>query len=235
MRWRRQDPIAWGCRRPGSIGSCRKLLPVRGHRHWRKFFSFEINAKRLGLMRSLSAAQSRSIRRASQSKRRGDRRGFKAIAERSGADARGPSVVLQCRHGGDRGGRLGDLAQQRPDALFIAGDSFFASRAVQLATAALRERIPASFTSRPMVEAGLLMNYGTDIADMFPQVGAASGYPERAPVVADLPVFSPSNSILASTQRRPAHWSHRVAGRFVDRRRGDRITSFAMRQFMVVE
>ena len=37
------------------------------------------------------------------------------------------------------------FGRERPDALFVAGDSFFYSRRVQLATLAARERIPAAY------------------------------------------------------------------------------------------
>ena len=37
------------------------------------------------------------------------------------------------------------LARERPDALFVAADSFFASRRVQFATLAARDRIPAAY------------------------------------------------------------------------------------------
>jgi ABC-type uncharacterized transport system substrate-binding protein len=45
------------------------------------------------------------------------------------------------------------------------------SRRVQFATLAARDRVPTSCANREMVEAGLLMSYGVNIADMFLQVG----------------------------------------------------------------
>src|SRR5262249_44141385 len=58
------------------------------------------------------------------------------------------------------------FGRERADALFIAGDAFFFSRAVQFATLAVRDRMPASYATREMVEAGLLMSYGTIFLDM---------------------------------------------------------------------
>src|SRR5262249_47119218 len=49
------------------------------------------------------------------------------------------------------------LARDRPDALFIAPDSLFTNRRVQLATLAVRERMPTSGAIREMAETGLLM------------------------------------------------------------------------------
>ena len=79
--------------------------------------------------------------------------------------------------------------RERPDALFIAGDGFVASRGVQFATLVVRERIPASLSMRPMVEAGLLMGYGTDIFDTFRQVGVYAGSIVKNAKPADLPVL----------------------------------------------
>jgi hypothetical protein len=53
------------------------------------------------------------------------------------------------------------LARERLDALFVAGDAFFVSRAVQFATLTARDRIPATYSLRDYVAAGL-MSYGTD-------------------------------------------------------------------------
>jgi putative ABC transport system substrate-binding protein len=53
----------------------------------------------------------------------------------------------------------------------------------------VRDRLPASFLSREMVEAGLLMSYGTGVADMFRQVGIYTGSILNGTKPADLPVL----------------------------------------------
>jgi hypothetical protein len=98
------------------------------------------------------------------------------------------------------------IARERPEALFIAGDPFFAGRAVQLANLAMRERLPASFTTRPMVQAGLLMSYGVDIIDSFRQVGAYAGNILR---VLSRPTFRSNNRPSFSSSsicRRRRRW-----------------------------
>ena len=81
------------------------------------------------------------------------------------------------------------FVRERADALFVAGDAFFTSRRVQIATLAVRDRIPASYSSREMVEAGLLMSYGTVFVDMFRQVGIYTGTILKGAKPADLPVL----------------------------------------------
>ena len=73
--------------------------------------------------------------------------------------------------------------------LFIAPDAFFVSRRVQFATLAARDRVPTSCANREMVEAGLLMSYGVNIADMFLQVGIYTGNILKGTKPADLPVL----------------------------------------------
>jgi len=80
------------------------------------------------------------------------------------------------------------LARERPDALFVAPDAFFISRAVQFATLTARQKIPAAYTSRDYVAAGGLMSYGTDLADMFRQVGVYTGSILKGAKPADLSV-----------------------------------------------
>ena len=81
------------------------------------------------------------------------------------------------------------FARERPDALFVAPDGFFVSRAVQFATLTARDKIPAAYSERDTVAVGGLMSYGADIADMYRQVGLYTGSILKGAKPADLPVL----------------------------------------------
>jgi putative ABC transport system substrate-binding protein len=83
------------------------------------------------------------------------------------------------------------LAREPPDALFVGPDAFLASRRVQLAIQAARIGVPMAGIDRGFVEAGALMSYGTDLADVFRQVGAYTGRILKGEKPADLPVTQP--------------------------------------------
>ena len=80
------------------------------------------------------------------------------------------------------------LVRDRADALFVAPDGFFTSRRVQFATLAARHAIPAAYSNASYVEVGGLMSYGTDIPDMYRQVGVYTGQILKGAKPADLPV-----------------------------------------------
>jgi putative ABC transport system substrate-binding protein len=81
------------------------------------------------------------------------------------------------------------LVRDQAEALFVAGDTFFVSRRVQLATLATHYRIPVAYPAREAVEAGGLMSYAADAADMFRQVGVYAGQIVKGAKPSDLPVL----------------------------------------------
>ena len=81
------------------------------------------------------------------------------------------------------------MAHERADALFVAGDAFFVSQRAQLAALTARDGIPAAYGVREPVAAGGLMSYGSDLADMFHQVGVYTGSILKGAKPAELPVL----------------------------------------------
>jgi len=84
------------------------------------------------------------------------------------------------------------FSRDRPDALFVAPDGFLTSRGVQFATLAARHAIPTCYTSREIVSVGGLMSYGTDLTDMFRQVGVYAGSILKGAKPGDLAVLQPT-------------------------------------------
>jgi putative ABC transport system substrate-binding protein len=91
------------------------------------------------------------------------------------------------------------ISRERAHALFIAPDGYFVSRGVQFATLTAPDRLPAGAFARESVEAGVLMSYGTSIADVFRQVGVYAGSILNGANPADLPVVQSPNSNSSST------------------------------------
>ena len=89
------------------------------------------------------------------------------------------------------------IARARADALFVAPDAFFTSRGTQFAALAARNGLPASSFSSEMAADGLLLSYGTNLADVFRQVGVYSGTILKGAKAADLPVLQPTKFELA--------------------------------------
>jgi putative tryptophan/tyrosine transport system substrate-binding protein len=84
------------------------------------------------------------------------------------------------------------MAHERPDALFIGNDAFFASRNTQFLTLAARDRIPAAYSDRVTVAAGGLMSYGTSFAEAHRRVGVYTGSILKGAKPAELPVIQPT-------------------------------------------
>ena len=97
-------------------------------------------------------------------------------------------AVLNASTRGEIEAAFSTLVRDRADALFVAPDGFFTGRPVQFATLAAHHRIPAAYTQRDFVEAGGLMSYGTDIPEMYRQVGVYTGQILKGAKPADLPV-----------------------------------------------
>ena len=101
------------------------------------------------------------------------------------------------------------LVRDRADALFVAPDGFFLSRRVQFATLAARHGIPATYSSREAVEAGVLMSYGTNGLDMFRQVGVYTGQILKGAKPADLPILQSTKFEFVINLKRPGRSASR--------------------------
>jgi putative ABC transport system substrate-binding protein len=105
--------------------------------------------------------------------------------------------ILKASTIGEIDAAFATLAREHPDALFVAPDVFFASRRVQFATLAARDRIPAAYTNPDYTAAGGLMSYGTDVADTYHQVAVYTGSILKGAKPADLPVLQSTKFVFA--------------------------------------
>ena len=80
------------------------------------------------------------------------------------------------------------IQSERPGAIFVALDSFFTARRVQLALLAMLHRVPVIYGFRQFTEAGGLMSYGTSLTDAYRQSGGYTGRILKGAKPADLPV-----------------------------------------------
>ena len=182
-------PIVFGVGEdPVALGIVASLARPGGNATGVSFFAFEIDAKRFGLMHELLPKATRFavlVNPANATPTEYTSKAIKEAARALGVDA----LLFNASTRAEIDAAFAAFGRERADALFIAGDAFFYSRAVQLATLAVRDRLPASYPSREMVEAGLLMSYGAILADVFRQVGIYTGSILKGAKPADLPVL----------------------------------------------
>src|SRR5262249_16945807 len=101
-------------------------------------------------------------------------------------------VVLKASTASEIDAVFASFARERADALLIGADPFFNNRRVQLATLAARHANPSPSGGRDWTEAGLLVSYGTSVADMYRRVGGYTGRILKGAKPADLPVQQPT-------------------------------------------
>jgi putative ABC transport system substrate-binding protein len=100
--------------------------------------------------------------------------------------------VFEASTSGEIDAAFASIARAQPDALFVAGQTYFNSRRVQLVHSASYYRLPATYGSRAYPDIGGLMSYGADVSDAYRQAGAYTGRILQGAKAADLPVVQPS-------------------------------------------
>jgi len=182
-------PIVFGVGEdPVRLGLVTSLAQPGGNATGINFFGIETEAKRLGLMHDLLPKAASFAVMLNPSNPRYSEATSKSLSE--AASTLGLDIVFyKASTPGEIDAAFTAMARDRADALFIGGEALFASRSVQIATLAVRDQLPASFSSRELVQAGLLMSYGTNLIDMVHQVGIYTGSILKGAKPADLPVL----------------------------------------------
>jgi ABC-type uncharacterized transport system substrate-binding protein len=185
-------PIVFGVGEdPVKLGLVESLNRPGGNATGINFFSGELTAKRLGLLRELLP---RAARIAVLVNPADPVRTEYVMSEvQTAALALGLQIqVLKASTIQEINAAFTTLVRDRTDALFVGSDGFLNNRRVQLANLTARHALPTIFGTRNYVEVGGLMSYGADLGDMFRQVGVYTGRILKGAKPADLPVLQPT-------------------------------------------
>jgi putative ABC transport system substrate-binding protein len=190
-------PIVFGVGEdPVKLGLIASLARPGGNATGINFFVQEVVAKRLGLLHDLVPKAVRIAVLVNPANAPTAESTLRDIPE--AARALGLQIqVHKASTSREIEAAFATLERERTDALFVAPDVFFTGRRVQFATLATRHAIPAVYGNRVFVEAGGLMSYGTDFAEMFRQVGVYTGQILKGAKPADLPVIQPTKFVFA--------------------------------------
>jgi putative ABC transport system substrate-binding protein len=172
---------------PIRLGLVASLARPGGNLTGMNFFSLEAVPKQVGLLHELVP---RAVRLAVLVNPQNNSEVESVLREAQDAARRiGLSIdVLKASTGREIEDAFTTLVREPDKVLLVGGDGYFASRRVQFATLATRYGIAAIYSNRDFVEVGGLMSYGTNVADMFRQLGSYTGQILKGAMPADLPV-----------------------------------------------
>jgi ABC-type uncharacterized transport system substrate-binding protein len=176
---------------PVKLGLVASLARPGGNATGVNFFSGELVAKRLGLLRELVPSATHVAVLVNP----GNAASTETTLREVEAAARAMGLQIHAARAStssEINAAFATFAREKPDALFVANDGFFSGRRVQLANLASRHALPAAFHSREIVEVGGLLSYGTNIADAYRQMGVYVGRILKGAKPADLPVIQSS-------------------------------------------
>jgi putative ABC transport system substrate-binding protein len=153
---------------PVSLGLVASLSRPGGNATGLNFFTTEVNAKRLGVLRELVPAAHR------------------VALLMNPINALNTSATLKEVEPAAR--TLGLQIQVFNASTSLEIDAAFTSRRVQLAALAARHALPATYSVRDFVEVGGLMSYGASLIDAYRLVGAFTGLVLKGAKPTELPV-----------------------------------------------
>jgi putative ABC transport system substrate-binding protein len=177
-------------RDPAMLGLVASLARPGGNLTGVNFFTGELAAKRLELLRELVpvAARVAALLNPANPNRETVGSGVELAASAMGLKVQ----VYEASTIGEIDAAFAAIARERPDALFVTGDPVFRFRRVQLALLAAHHRVPAIYALRDYAEAGGLISYGASLSEAHRQGGVYVGRILKGAKPADLPVVQSS-------------------------------------------
>jgi putative tryptophan/tyrosine transport system substrate-binding protein len=172
---------------PVRLGWVASLARPGGNLTGINFFTAEVTAKRLELLRELVPTAVRVALLVDPTS------GTVADSAVRDAQAAAPTIGLQINvHGASTGREISAVfaafAQKRPDVLMVGPGSFLLDRRVQLAHQVTRLGVPAIFPARDFAAVGGLMSYGASLTDTYRQIGVYVGRVLKGAKPVDMPV-----------------------------------------------
>jgi putative ABC transport system substrate-binding protein len=171
---------------PVRIGLVASLARPGGNLTGVNYFSAELVAKRLELLRALvpGAAKIAVLVDPAAPPTPTTVRELETAARAMGLQTQ----VLNARSSAEINAAFATVARERPDALFVASGFLFTSRRVQLVHLATLHKVPATYPERQFTETGGLMSYGANYADVHRQIGVYAGRILKEAKALELPV-----------------------------------------------
>jgi ABC-type uncharacterized transport system substrate-binding protein len=192
-------PIAFiAAEDPVRLGLVTSLARPGGNLTGINFFSSELVAKRLDLLHELLPRAARVavlVNPADAMNTASTLRDGEAAARAIGLQVQ----VLNASTSPEINAAFENVGRDRPDALFVGSNAFLTARRTQVVQLAAFHRLPAVYGNRDFVEVGGLMSYGTNIMDVYRQLGVYTGR-----ILKGGPWCSRASSIWSSTPRLPA-------------------------------
>ena len=175
---------------PVKLGLVASLNRPGGNVTGVSYFTNELGPKRLGLLLELMPGGADVVLLANPKNATTDSavQNMQAAAAAVGK----PLSVVLASDNREIDAAFATIAKKPAAALVINADALFTSRRVQLVTLATRYAIPAIYTSREFAEVGGLMSYGTDLPNIYRQVGIYTGRILKGAKPSDLPVMQPT-------------------------------------------
>jgi putative tryptophan/tyrosine transport system substrate-binding protein len=185
-------PIVFGVAEdPVRLGLVASLARPGGNLTGINFFSLELAAKRLELLRELMSGVARVavlVNPANAAITEATVRDVETAARAMGLQIQ----VFNANTSREIDAAFATLVRERPDALFVGSSPFLTARRVQLVQLTAYHAIPATYPGRQYTEIGGLMSYGASLTDAYRQMGVYSGRILKGAKPADLPVVQAS-------------------------------------------